>query len=114
MKTLWFSKGPKKLSKTKQRLYIEFLKNKNAESEEKYKNYKNLFEKLKINSKKNYYASLLNKYKYDTKLTWQVMKEIIGKQKQKSSSLPKAIKTKQENTKKKTKLQKNSTNISLV
>ena len=101
MKTLWFSKGPKKLSKTKQRLYIEFLKNKNAESEEKYKNYKNLFEKLKINSKKNYYASLLNKYKYDTKLTWQVMKEIIGKQKQKSSSLPKAIKTKQENTKKK-------------
>ena len=29
------------------------------------------------------------------------MKEIIGKQKQKSSSLPKAIKTKQENTKKK-------------
>ena len=101
MKTLWFSKGPKKLSKTKQRLYIEFLENKNAESEEKYKNYKNLFEKLKINSKKNYYASLLNKYKYDTKLTWQVMKEIIRKQKQKSSSLPKAIKTKQENTKKK-------------
>ena len=114
MKTPWFSKGRKKLSKTKQRLYIELLKNKNAESDEKYKNYKNLFEKLQINSKKNYYASLLNKYKYDTKLTWQVMKEIIGKQKQKSSSLPKAIKTKQENTKKKTKLQKNSTNISLV
>ena len=100
MKTPWFSKGRKKLSKTKQRLYIELLKNKNAESDEKYKNYKNLFEKLQINSKKNYYASLLNKYKYDTKLTLQVMKEIIGKQKQKSSSLPKAIKTKQGNTKK--------------
>ena len=59
----WFSKGLKKSSKTKQRLCIKFLKNKSAESEEKYKNYKNLFEKLKIKSKKNYYASLLNKYK---------------------------------------------------
>ena len=95
LKTPWFSKGLKKSSKTKQRLYIKFLKNKSAESEEKYKNYKNLFEKLKIKSKKNYYASLLNKYKYDTKRTWQVMKEITGKQKKKSSSLPKAIKTKQ-------------------
>ena len=78
-----------------QRLYIKSLKSKSTESEEKCKNYKNLFEKLKIKSKKNYYASLLNKYKYDTKRTWQVMKEITGKQKKKSSSLPKAIKTKQ-------------------
>ena len=81
LKTPWFSKGLKKSSKTKQRLYIKFLKNKSAESEEKYKNYKNLFEKLKIKSKKNYYAFLLNKYKYDTERTWQVMKEITGKQK---------------------------------
>ena len=81
LKTPWFSKGLKKPSKIKQRLYIKFLKNKSAECEEKYKNYKNLFEKLKIKSKKNYYASLLNKYKYDTKQTWQVIKEIIGKEK---------------------------------
>ena len=38
---------------------------------------------------------MLNKYKYGTKRTWQKMKEIIGTQKKKSSSLPKAIKTKQ-------------------
>ena len=69
LETSWFSKGLKKSSKTKQKLYIKFLKNKSAESEEKYKNYKNLFEKLKIKSKKNYYAFLLNKYKYDTKRT---------------------------------------------
>ena len=48
LKTSWFSKGLKK-SKTKQRLYIKFLKNKNAESEEKHKKYKNIFEKLKKN-----------------------------------------------------------------
>ena len=33
LKTPWFSKGLKKSSKTKQRLYIKFLKNKSAESE---------------------------------------------------------------------------------
>ena len=88
-KTPWFSKGLKESSNIKQRFYIKFLKNKNAEPEEKHKNYKNLFEKLKIKSKNNYYASLLNKHKYDTKLTCQVMKEITGKQKEKSSSLHK-------------------------
>ena len=44
----WFSKGLKKSSKSKQKLYIKFLKNKSVESEEKYKNYKNFFEKIKI------------------------------------------------------------------
>ena len=76
LKTPWFSKGLKKSSKTKQRLYIKPLKMKSAESKEKYKNYKNLFEKLRIKSKKNYYTSLLNKYRYNTKRTWQVMEEI--------------------------------------
>ena len=69
LKMPWFGKGLKESSKTKQSLYIKVLKNKSAESEEKYKNYKNHFEKLKIKSKKNYYASLLSKYKYDTKRT---------------------------------------------
>ena len=39
LKTLWFSNGLKKSPKTKQCLYIKLLKNKSAESEEKYKNY---------------------------------------------------------------------------
>ena len=106
MKTPWFSKGLKKSSKTKQRLYIKFLKNKSAESEEKYKNYKNLFEKLKIKAKKNYYDSFLNKCKYDTKQTWKVMREITGKQKTKSSSLIKTIKTKQGITEKESEIAK--------
>ena len=81
LKTPQLSKELKKSSKTKQRPYIKFLKDKSAESEEKYENYKNLFEKLNIKLKKNYYAFWLNKYKYDTKRTRQVMKEITGKQK---------------------------------
>ena len=41
---------------------------------------------------------LFFQYKYDTKQTWQAIKKIIGKQKKKSDSQTKAIKTKQEIT----------------
>ena len=41
----WICKGLKKSTKTKQRLYIKFLKT--AEDESNYRNYKSLFEKLK-------------------------------------------------------------------
>ena len=80
LETPWFSKTLKKSSKTKQRPYINFLKNKSIYSEEKCKSYKSIFEKCKIKSRKSYYASLLNKYKYDSMQTWQVMKKITGKQ----------------------------------
>ena len=46
--------------------------------------------------------------------TWQVTKEITGKQKKKSNSLPKAIKSKQEITKKESKTAENLINISLT
>ena len=48
----------------------------------------------------------INTNSYDTKLTWQVRKEITGKQIKKSSSLPKAIKTKQGNVEKESEVAK--------
>ena len=44
-----------------------------------YKTYKNLFETLKFKSKINYYAKLITKYKNDSKKTWQVINDILGK-----------------------------------
>ena len=114
LETPWYSKTLKKSSKTKQRQYINFLKNKSIYSEEKCKSYKSIFEKCKIKSRKSYYASLLNKYKYDSMQTWQVMKKITGKQKSESSSLSKTRKTKQRIIEKKAKLQKNLKNVSLM
>ena len=114
LETPWYSKTLKKSSKTKQRQYINFLKNKSIYSEEKCKSYKSIFEKCKIKSRKSYYASLLNKYKYDSMQTWQVMKKITGKQKSESSSLSKTRKTKQRIIDKKAKLQKNLKNVSLM
>ena len=59
-KNAFFNKGLKTFSKIKQTLYIEFLINKTAESEEKYKTYKNRFEKVNKKSNKNYHV---NKHK---------------------------------------------------
>ena len=91
------SKGMKESSKRKQRLYIKFLKNKTKASEIEYKDYKNLFEKLRKKCKKYYYSSLIEKFKNDSKKTWQVMKEITGKTKWNPGNLPKMIKTEKGN-----------------
>ena len=92
IKSPWISKGLKKSSKTKQRLYIKFFKTKILEDESKYKNYKSVFEKLREKAKIVYFSKLLHKYKTDSKRTWKVMKEITGKQKTKSNLLPREIK----------------------
>ena len=80
-KSPWISKGLKKSSKKKQRLCIKFVETKPREDEFKYKTYKSLFEKLRQKTKITYYSKFLHKYKTDSKLTSQVMKEITGKQK---------------------------------
>ena len=88
----WMTKGMKKSSKQKQKLYIKFLKHNTEASKIEYKNYKNLFEKLRKKSKQSYYSSLINQHKNNSGKIWQIMKEIIGKKKSKSDSLPKMLK----------------------
>ncbi|XP_065663014.1 uncharacterized protein LOC136085618 [Hydra vulgaris] len=56
-----------------------------------YKNYKNIFEKTKKISKKLYYAKLLDKASGNTKKTWNVIKEVIGKNNYTRNTLPKKI-----------------------
>ena len=83
----------RKSSKRKQKLYIKFLKSKNPEDELIYKNYKNLFEKLREKSKQNYCSKLLEKHKDNGKQRWQILKEITGKVQKKNQSLPTTLKT---------------------
>ena len=56
----WITRGLRKSSRKKQRLYEKFLKQRNSKNEEAYKMYKNLFEKLKKRSKKLHFQ---NKFK---------------------------------------------------
>lgn len=90
IQTPWISKGIKKSSKRKQRLYIKAKKK--PATEQTYRNYKNLFEKIKTKAMQKYYATMIEKFKKSSKKTWAVMKEIVGKKKNKKT-LPKFIKT---------------------
>ena len=88
LKSLWITKGLIKSSKRKQRLYEKFLKHRSYQNEIAYKTYKNLFESIKNKSKKSYYSEQINKYKNDSRKTWNVIKEVIGKTKIKKNIIP--------------------------
>ena len=63
----WITKGVRRSSKRKQRLYEKFLKNRNEKNELEYKNYKHLFEAVKKRSKKLHFSKLILRYKNNVK-----------------------------------------------
>ena len=87
----WITKGILKSSKRKQKLYEKFLKRKSTRNEDNYKNYKRLFESIKLRSKAKYYKDCLDKYQNNVKKTWDVIKEVIGNTKPISHTLPKRL-----------------------
>ena len=91
LNTPWITIGLRKSSKRKQRLHEKFLKKRTLDNEKIYKDYKNLFEKIKKCAKKNYYRNKIKLFENDIRGTWKIMKEIIGKKKCNSQILPKQI-----------------------
>ena len=90
--TPWITRGIKKSSERKQKLYEKFLKHRTVLNEEKYKAYKNLFESTKRKSKKSYVSKKILQYKTNIKKAWSVMKKIIGKMHQHNKSkLPRKL-----------------------
>ena len=53
--------------------------------------YKNLFEKLKKQSKKLNFQNKLKKCENDIKSTWKIMKSIIGESRVQNDSFPKSL-----------------------
>ena len=84
----WITKGIAKSSKRKQKLYEKFLKNRSIQNEKIYKDYRKLFETITMKSKRKYYSEKLLQFQGDTKKTWLIMKEVIGKYKLIHSTLP--------------------------
>ena len=87
----WITKCIKKSSKRKQKLYEKFLKKKSPKNEKEYKDYKQLFGKIKKDSKKKYFQERLSFYKNHIKNTWKTLKDVIGKTKISENRLPKKI-----------------------
>ena len=75
----WITKGIKKSSKQKQRLYEKFLKYCTEKHELLYQTYKRFFESIRKHSKKLHFCNLILKYKNNIKKTWEVIKESIAK-----------------------------------
>ena len=65
----WISKGLRKSSKRKQRLYENFFKKRSDKNYETYNIYKNLFEKLKKQLKKLYFQNKLKQNEHNIKNT---------------------------------------------
>jgi hypothetical protein len=89
----WMTKGLKKSSRKKQKLYDNYLKNKTLNNEIKYKKYKNSFEKLKKQAKKNYYSNLLEKSIGNVKKKWNIIKEVVGNKQVNKNTIPKRLQT---------------------
>ena len=64
---------------------------KTYEHEVSYKNYRKMFESIKRRAKAQYYSMIILRYKDNIKKTWQVMKEVIGKDKHVNNSPPKHL-----------------------
>ena len=77
LKSPWITRVIKKSSQSKQRLYEQFLKKRTERNELEYKNYH--FESVKKHSKKLLFSNLILKYKNNSKKTWEIIKESIGK-----------------------------------
>ena len=80
------------------------MKSRTYKNEKLYKDYKNNYEKIKTRAKQNYYSSLLNDSVGNTKKTWDIMKEIIGKSESDKNTLPKQLHYKNDNLSEKSKI----------
>ena len=87
----WITKGTKKSSKRKQKLYEKILKKKSPKNEKEYKDHKQLFQKIKKESKKKYFQKKLSFYKSNIKDIRKTLKDVIGKAKINENRLLKKI-----------------------
>jgi len=70
--------------KKKNMLYRQFLRKRDANSESKYKKYKNLLSSLLRKAEKTYYTELLDANKNNAKETWKTINNITNRKRKKS------------------------------
>ena len=84
--TPWMTPALLQSSKTLDKLYKKQLtQTSDHPSHVKYTNYRNLYNKLKRNSKNHYYSKLFNDYKGDVRKTWHILNSITGRSNDKST-----------------------------
>ena len=85
IREMWMTPGLIKSSKTKLKLYRKSIgKSKESREHKTFASYRNYYNKLKRITKQNYYSEQLEIYRNDTRQTWKLLKEVIGKTNNKS------------------------------
>ena len=79
----WMSTGLKVSQKRKEKLFAKKIKFPSYENLEKFKVYNNMYCKIRRTAKKLYYNNQFTRFTKDSKRTWSVIREIIGKNKSK-------------------------------
>ena len=79
----WMSTGLKVSQKRKEKLFAKKIRYPTAENIEKFKVFNKIYCKIRHAAKKLYYNSQFTKFAKDSKQTWSVIREIIGKNKSK-------------------------------
>ena len=82
----WISRGLLKSIQTRNRLFKQLLRNRdNSILSSKYKTYRNTLNRLLRRAKSNYYHSVLNEHKGNSKKAWETINELIYDKKRSSS-----------------------------
>ena len=80
----WFNKSIEKCIRKSKKLYKESLSNPCDKTQKKYKSYRNALNRLIRSEKKLFYDKKFNEYKSAGDVTWSLIKDLIGKHKDKS------------------------------
>ena len=83
----WFTPGLKISLKRKKSLYKKSLKNRDLVLI--YRNYRNIYNKVVRQAKRNYYSNELSKAQNNMKKTWSILKEVVFKTKTKETGINK-------------------------
>ena len=75
----WMSKGLKISQKRKERLFSRKLRCPNKENVDKFQIYNKIYNKIRRAAKKLYYDKQFKKFTKDSKQTWSLIREVIGK-----------------------------------
>ena len=73
----------KKFSKRKEKLFAKKIRCPNSQNIEKFKVFKRMYCKIRRAAKKLHYNKQFTKFTKDSKQTWSIIREIIGKNKSK-------------------------------
>ena len=84
----WFTSGLLSSSRTRAKLLSKKLRDPTENNINLFKIYNNIFNKAKRSMKMNYYNDIIQKNKFNMKKKWSILRNIIGKQNDKSNFPP--------------------------